>query len=187
MEETQREVREELARRGSITSNTAMPSNTSQSKREEQDTEDATTKNNQNQEGIQNDGYEVEVEVKQTHVAMDQVNKNATASDINNDIALDITNEPEVENTPTCSEPDNTIQKETSEEAEAKTEKKKKKHTVNWTDNVIDNSCRENSWFGKKCLKIFKLFINCFSMTFIAEWGDRSQLATIVLAGINDV
>ena len=24
-------------------------------------------------------------------------------------------------------------------------------------------------------------------MTFIAEWGDRSQLATIVLAGMNNV
>jgi len=56
-----------------------------------------------------------------------------------------------------------------------------------WMDGVIDNSCRENSWFGKKCLKIFKLFVNCFTMTFIAEWGDRSQLATIVLAGLNDV
>jgi len=56
-----------------------------------------------------------------------------------------------------------------------------------WLDGVIDSSCRENSWFGKKCLKIFKLFVNCFSMTFIAEWGDRSQLATIVLAGLNDV
>merc|ERR1719186_1398375 len=118
---------------------------------------------------------------------MDQVNKNATSKDINNDIALEITNESEVENASNGAEPNNTIQKETSEEAEEKTEKKKKKHTVNWTDNVIDNSCRENSWFGKKCLKIFKLFVNCFSMTFIAEWGDRSQLATIVLAGINDV
>lgn len=56
-----------------------------------------------------------------------------------------------------------------------------------WLDGVIDQSCKENSWFGKKCLKIFKLFVNCFSMTFIAEWGDRSQLATIVLAGLNDV
>jgi len=56
-----------------------------------------------------------------------------------------------------------------------------------WMDSVIDNSCRENSWFGKKCLQIFKLFVNCFTMTFIAEWGDRSQLATIVLAGLNDV
>jgi len=46
---------------------------------------------------------------------------------------------------------------------------------------------RENSWFGKKCLKIFKMFTNTFAMTFLAEWGDRSQLATIVLAGINDI
>ena len=33
----------------------------------------------------------------------------------------------------------------------------------------------------------YQLFVNCFTMTFIAEWGDRSQLATIVLAGLNDV
>ena len=26
-----------------------------------------------------------------------------------------------------------------------------------WLDSVIDNSCRENSWFGKKCLQIFKV------------------------------
>ena len=31
------------------------------------------------------------------------------------------------------------------------------------------------------------MFLNCFTMTFIAEWGDRSQLATIVLAGMNTV
>ena len=43
---------------------------------------------------------------------------------------------------------------------------------------------REKSWFGKKCLKIFKLFTNTFVMTFLAEWGDRSQLATIVMAGM---
>jgi len=58
---------------------------------------------------------------------------------------------------------------------------------AHFMDNIIDRSCKENSWFGKKCLKIFKLFMNTFTMTFIAEWGDRSQLATIVLAGINDV
>jgi len=46
---------------------------------------------------------------------------------------------------------------------------------------------REKSWFGKKCVKIFRVFSNTFAMTFLAEWGDRSQLATIVLAGINDV
>jgi len=56
-----------------------------------------------------------------------------------------------------------------------------------WVNNAIDRGCKENSWFGKKCLKIFKLFVNTFTLTFIAEWGDRSQLATIVLAGINDV
>jgi hypothetical protein len=32
---------------------------------------------------------------------------------------------------------------------------------------------RENSWFGKKCVKIFKIFTNTFAMTFLAEWGDR--------------
>ena len=32
-----------------------------------------------------------------------------------------------------------------------------------------------------------QLFVHTFTLTFIAEWGDRSQLATIVLAGINDV
>ena len=32
-----------------------------------------------------------------------------------------------------------------------------------------------------------QLFVNTFTLTFIAEWGDRSQLATIVLAGINNV
>ena len=31
-----------------------------------------------------------------------------------------------------------------------------------WLDNVIDNSCRENSWFGKKCLQIFKVRIKKF-------------------------
>jgi len=46
---------------------------------------------------------------------------------------------------------------------------------------------REKSWFGKKCVKIFRVFSNTFAMTFLAEWGDRSQLATIVMAGVNDV
>ena len=32
---------------------------------------------------------------------------------------------------------------------------------------------REKSWFGKKCVKIFKVFTNTFGMTFLAEWGDR--------------
>ena len=32
---------------------------------------------------------------------------------------------------------------------------------------------REKSWFGKKCVKIFRVFSNTFAMTFLAEWGDR--------------
>ena len=32
---------------------------------------------------------------------------------------------------------------------------------------------REKSWFGKKCVKIFRVFTNTFAMTFLAEWGDR--------------
>ena len=46
---------------------------------------------------------------------------------------------------------------------------------------------KEKSLFGKTCVKHFKLFLNGFIMTFLAEWGDRSQLATIVLASINDI
>ena len=45
----------------------------------------------------------------------------------------------------------------------------------------------ESSRFGKQCLKIFKVFVNAFGLIFLAEWGDRSQLATIVMASVNDV
>ena len=29
---------------------------------------------------------------------------------------------------------------------------------------------------------LFRIFIQAFTMTFVAEWGDRSQITTIVLA-----
>merc|ERR1740124_196112 len=63
---------------------------------------------------------------------------------------------------------------------EAKEEAKPKKKSLHV-------QIREKSWFGKKCVKVFRVFSNTFAMTFLAEWGDRSQLATIVMAGINDV
>ena len=69
----------------------------------------------------------------------------------------------------------------TGEEVEeAKEEKKPKRKSLHV-------QIREKSWFGKKCVKVFRVFSNTFAMTFLAEWGDRSQLATIVMAGINDV
>ena len=39
----------------------------------------------------------------------------------------------------------------------------------------------------QKYLTLLKIFINTFGLIFIAEWGDRSQLATIVLASANNV
>ena len=45
---------------------------------------------------------------------------------------------------------------------------------------VIQNTKpKEKSLFGKTCVKHFKLFVNGFVMTFLAEWGDRSQLGTL--------
>ena len=62
-------------------------------------------------------------------------------------------------------------------------EKNETKTEVKTQRKALHVQIREKSWFGKKCLKIFKLFTNTFVMTFLAEWGDRSQLATIVMAG----
>jgi len=78
---------------------------------------------------------------------------------------------------------DQTGNQSVSEEGEKTSSKKK----TSFIDRLIDDKCAESACFSAGCLRIFKLFINCFSMTFIAEWGDRSQLATIVLAGINNV
>ena len=45
----------------------------------------------------------------------------------------------------------------------------------------------ESHSLGKTCLLVFKVFVNTFGLIFLAEWGDRSQLATIVMASVNDV
>jgi len=76
--------------------------------------------------------------------------------------------------------PSNEDDIEECEKNETKTEAKTQRK-------ALHVQIREKSWFGKRCVKIFKLFTNTFVMTFLAEWGDRSQLATIVMAGINDV
>ena len=36
-------------------------------------------------------------------------------------------------------------------------ERRKTEEGSGWLDNYIDRGCKENSWFGKKCLKIFKV------------------------------
>ena len=36
-------------------------------------------------------------------------------------------------------------------------ESRKAEEGSGWLDNYIDRGCKENSWFGKKCLKIFKV------------------------------
>ena len=72
--------------------------------------------------------------------------------------------------------PSNEDDIEECEKNETKTEAKTQRK-------ALHVQIREKSWFGKRCVKIFKLFTNTFVMTFLAEWGDRSQLATIVMAG----
>jgi len=58
-------------------------------------------------------------------------------------------------------------------------------------DNLEDQTSKKDSkpkhGIGKKCLIIFKLFVNTFGLIFLAEWGDRSQIATVVMASVNHV
>ena len=66
----------------------------------------------------------------------------------------------------------------------------KKSDPKSEADNDIDvekNETASKHGLGKKCLIIFKLFVKTFGLIFLAEWGDRSQLATIVMASVNDV
>ena len=46
---------------------------------------------------------------------------------------------------------------EPSPVAASQPERRKDEEGSGWLDNYIDRGCRENSWFGKKCLKIFKV------------------------------
>merc|ERR1712191_36228 len=54
------------------------------------------------------------------------------------------------------------------------------------TGNVIPNETKLT--LHQKLLKLVpKIFLQALTMTFLAEWGDRSQLATILLAAREDV
>lgn len=51
----------------------------------------------------------------------------------------------------------------------------------------VASDCEEDLSCSKKCEKLFAIFMNAvfikaFVLTFIAEWGDRSQLSTVTLA-----
>jgi putative Ca2+/H+ antiporter (TMEM165/GDT1 family) len=54
------------------------------------------------------------------------------------------------------------------------------------SENVdVENAMPETKHgLGKKFLIIFKLFSKTFVLIFLAEWGDRSQLATIVMVSM---
>lgn len=212
-EEVQREVEQELARRGSIASthsrrdveaaasrhadtatsaNEATPNNesatntnaaTTAESAERTDT-GATEATNQ---GNENPGFEDQdttntghTEGQQTPAVIDttSIPTSSTATPETGDAT---TIAPTADN-PAANNVGSTNMAEPSETTETR-----RKNRVAFLEGVIDRSCKENSWFGKTCLKMFKLFINTFTMTFIAEWGDRSQLATIVLVGFNDV
>lgn len=42
---------------------------------------------------------------------------------------------------------------------------------------------RKSAKTGKSILSLIsRIFIQAFTLTFLAEWGDRSQLTTIILA-----
>lgn len=45
---------------------------------------------------------------------------------------------------------------------------------------------KANSWFCKLNSGAVKVFTQAFTLTFLAEWGDRSQIATIALAASKD-
>ena len=42
--------------------------------------------------------------------------------------------------------------------------------------------------FHRKCLRTFfnRIYLQAFTMTFLAEWGDRSQITTVILATHDD-
>jgi len=52
---------------------------------------------------------------------------------------------------------------------------------------LVQNNKKPSSLYGR-CVAAFvsKIFLQAFTMTFLAEWGDRSQITTIILGTTND-
>lgn len=60
---------------------------------------------------------------------------------------------------------------------------------IHVTQSSLVSSSQINNWTRLKriCMRFVSLvFLETFSMTFVAEWGDRSQMATIILAARED-
>jgi len=205
-EEVQREVEEELARRGSIRSNIGNTHQMeSQAGTSDQSESNAGTSSDQSESNMgdpseqcsHENSYKVETDSNK------QVRKEVKSDGTDNPAFNQDESKPEVmpvQDSSSTEEASNAtaaceiavapIADVNSGKADGENRDRpapKQGKRVDFVSGLIDRSCKENSWFGKKCLKIFKLFVNTFTMTFIAEWGDRSQLATIVLVGFNDV
>eukprot|EP00088_Acartia_fossae_P018380 TRINITY_DN20622_c0_g1_i12.p1 TRINITY_DN20622_c0_g1~~TRINITY_DN20622_c0_g1_i12.p1 ORF type:complete len:470 (-),score=94.93 TRINITY_DN20622_c0_g1_i12:91-1500(-) len=197
-EEVQREVEQELARRGSIASVHSRRDVEAAANRHAQTSDNQTPSNRQTQDSRNDQTVEQttrtedanktsanEVQGAQNQAFEDNETRNDAPS--STPAVIDISPMENEATAPDAAVGDNNDTAANDSSSTAVTRTKTNKNHVSFLGNVIDRSCKENSWFGKKCLKMFKLFINTFTMTFIAEWGDRSQLATIVLVGINDV
>ncbi|KAK3860363.1 hypothetical protein Pcinc_033581 [Petrolisthes cinctipes] len=46
---------------------------------------------------------------------------------------------------------------------------------------------RRGTYKGRIMMVVSRIFLQAFTMTFLAEWGDRSQIATVVMAAREDV